>query len=190
MKIQEGIGLYPNLIESNKECGCDKYATFHANAGACLGSFSKRVAWDHGRCFISYLDNNNQPAYINLTFLRDGAGYCSAVFTFNFATDYGSLFLNFDPASGRIEAEDLRLRFEIGSNLDGVTAAVTETESVDGIKMAALKLNIGAQIFTVKNLFTGFEGEKPYWSISRNDQTIFVDYVIYSGAKKVFDFHW
>ena len=183
--------LVRDLIEDKE--GIRKYATFYKNQNECLGTFDKNIMWGHNRAFIAYINNNGEPSYIHMQFLVNHEGFCSAVLTtaqnkmdsligINFALDYGAVYLNFDPTNGKIKVDDMRLRFEIGGNLDGIEAKCIEKLNLDGGELALHSVRIGDRTFYIRNLLTDFDGFIPRWQISRDENKIYVDYIFFNGG--------
>jgi len=152
--------------------------------------------WNQRRNLLAYIANHDKAAYVHLKFLHDGYDYSSAVFTcaqnkgnaiigFNFSTDGGDTHIGLDRINGSIQASDLRVRFEIGGYLKDVDADIIKNGEghITGAFAKIADLTISA-----KTIYARFEDLKMQWEISREDNKVYLDYVIYSGEKKVFNF--
>jgi hypothetical protein len=183
-------------IFDEAETGYQSYATTYMQASYCLGSFSKEIMWNQRHNLIAYVDNNGKAAYVLLRFLKDNKDFSSAVFTsvqdrsdivfgMNMALDFGDWHPVLDPVNGVFEAEDLRIRIEIGGFVDGVEEVPGHKHGYD----AAMK--IGEQTLKVKMLSSYSDLGVPHVKINRSakDGTLGIDYVIYEGPKSRFDLH-
>lgn len=184
------------LYEGNETDGSGKWAVTFMTPQLSVGSFTHSDMWNQRRPLLVYADNNGAPAYIQLRCLHDGYDYCSArfqakqdqgqvLFGIDFITNGGDTHPNLDPTGGTVEAEDLRLRLEIGGHLDGIIA-----EAVD----AGAFIRIGAaecRLTTWFAAFTGHAGAKRDWTweVQKTADKILVELVLYSGARRVIDFH-
>lgn len=183
-------------IFDEDEAGYQSYATTYMNADYCLGSFTKDMMWNQRRNLIAYVDNHGKAAYVQLRFLKDGKDFSSAVFTgvqeesdivfgINMALDFGDWHPVLDPVNGVIEAEDLRIRMEIGGYIEGV-----DSYSLDKLDYDAAVV-IGGQTARVKQLVALSDKGVPRLEITRSEQggTLCIDYIIYDGPRNRFDFH-
>ena len=168
-------------------------ATTYMDGHVSVGTFSKDVMWNQRRNLLAYVGNGEGHTYVHLRLLNEGYDYSSGVYTsaqegpdvlfgIGFCTNGGNTHIGLDPIDGAIESRDLRVRFEIGGNLDDVKAeAITRDDEL-------AMVHIAEQMMSVKKLFTAFDGERPGWELGQEQNKMFLDYVIYSGEKKRFDF--
>jgi hypothetical protein len=179
-----------------------RWATTYMNEKVSLGTFSKEYMWNQRRNLLAYIANGGESAYIQLKVLHNFKDFSSAVFTcvqnkfnaligINFATNGGSWHPNLDIINGRMEASDLRIRFEIGGNLSQVVVAPDAATEVGeaGTGSRQIVVQIGKYHLTVQNLLDIFEGKTHGWSILEAEGKRFVDFVLYSGENRQFDFH-
>ncbi|TDF98592.1 hypothetical protein [Paenibacillus piri] len=168
-------------------------ATTYMDGPVSIGTFSKDVMWNQRRNLLAYVRNGDSFSYMHLRFLHDGYDYSSAIFTsaqeqadvlfgIGFCTNGGDTHIGLDPIDGTIEAADLRLRFEIGGSLEQVQASAPEREAEE----AAVQL--AGQTMRVRALFAAFDGGQPGWELVQDGQRLCLDYVIYAGDRKRFDF--
>lgn len=183
-------------IFNEKEMGYQNYATTYMHPAYCLGSFTKDMMWNQRRNLIAYIDNNGKAAYVQLRFLKDGKDFSSAVFTgvqdksdivfgINMALDFGDWHPVLDLVNGRLEAEDLRVRIEIGGCIEGVDEWAGDKLDYDAAVL------IGEQTLRVKQLSALSDMGDPRMVITRSFQegVLGIDYIIYKGPKVQFDFH-
>ncbi|KRE37357.1 hypothetical protein [Paenibacillus sp. Soil724D2] len=191
---EERVLRCPIFVE--EEMGYQSYATTYMQEAYCLGSFSKDMMWNQRRNLIAYVDNHGKAAYIQLRFLKDGMDFSSAVFTgvqdrsdiifgINMALNFGDWHPVLDPVNGVFEAEDLRIRIEIGGYIEGVDCFSGNKLDYDAAVV------IGGQTLRVKQLSTFSDMGVPCIAITRSEQegTLGIDYIIYEGLRKEFNFH-
>ncbi|TNJ64100.1 hypothetical protein FE784_21775 [Paenibacillus hemerocallicola] len=183
------------LYMSDPQRGLEKWATTYMTPQYAIGTFSQEILWNQCRNLVGYFDNGGSPAYIHLRFLHDGYDYSSAVFSsvqngpdiafgIRFMTDGGDTHPNLDKTGGTIEASDLRLRLETGGCLERVTG------NAEG---EAAELQIGGISVKLKRLFAAFHDGKetqptPEWSLKQEDDRLCLDFVLYEGERRTFDF--
>lgn len=183
-------------IFDEDETGYQSYATTYMNEAYCLGSFTKDMMWNQRRNLIAYVDNNGRAAYVQLRFLKNGRDFSSAVFTgvqdksdivfgINMALDFGDWHPVLDPVNGVFDAKDLRIRIEIGGYIEGVDYVSSHKLGHDAAVV------IGGQTVRVKQLSAFSDMGVPRMTITRSEQegTLGIDYIIYEGSRKKFDFH-
>lgn len=181
--------------EGNEADGSGKWAVTFMTPQVSIGSFTHSDLWNQRRPLLVYADNQGSPAYIQLRCLHDGYDYCSArfkskqdqghvLFGIDFVTDGGNTHPNLDLTGGRIEAEDLRLRLEIGGQLNGIIAESTEEGARIGIGETVLSLT------TWFAAFTGHPCDKRSWTweVTRAEDLILLELILYSGPRTSIDF--
>ncbi|MFE5324400.1 hypothetical protein ACFQ88_37760 [Paenibacillus sp. NPDC056579] len=187
-------GEYRQVIHRAADGRAVNTATTYKDERVSLGTFSKDVMWNQRRNLLAYVPNGDSFSYIHLRFLHDGYDYSSTVFScrqegadalfgIGFCTDGGDTHIGLDPIDGTLEAADLRLRFEIGGRLEGVEARLAEEAGA-----VRVSLDGGALAMQAEVLFAAFDGETPRWEIARDGEKLNVDYVVYAGEAKQFDF--
>ncbi|WP_379157791.1 glycoside hydrolase family 105 protein [Paenibacillus sp. sgz5001063] len=179
---------------SKKDAGSGKWAVTFMTPQVSVGSFTNSDLWNQRRPLLVYADNNGYPSYIQLRCLHDGYDFCSArfkskqeqgqvLFGIDFITDGGDTHPNLDPTGGAIEAEDLRLRLEIGGRMEDVLAESTEEGAVIRIG------EIECVLTTWFAAFTGHEGSRRDWSweVQKSAEHLLVELVLYAGPRKRID---
>ncbi|GAA3406026.1 hypothetical protein ACFFNY_25805 [Paenibacillus hodogayensis] len=177
------------------ERGLEKEATSYMTPNYAIGTFRKDIMWNQCRNLVGYFDNGGSPTSIQLRVLHDGYDYCSAVFEciqngpdavfgIRFLTEGGDTHPNLDKMHGTIEASDLRIRLEIGGHRERV-----EVRSAG----ASAEIAIGGTTVKLQRLFASYhDGEQympvPEWSVLQEEDTICLDFVLYEGSRRTFDF--
>lgn len=183
------------LYTSDPQRGLEKRATAYMTPQYAIGTFSQEILWNQCRNLVGYFDNGGSPTYIQLRFLHDGYDYSSAVFSsvqngpdiafgIRFMADGGDTHPNLDKTGGTIEASDLRLRLETGGCLDRV-AGNAEGQTAE--------LQIDGLSVKLKRLFAVFHDGKgwrptPVWSLKQEGDRLCLDFVLYEGERRTFDF--
>lgn len=187
-------GEYSQVIRKDAQGKAINTATTYKDERTSLGTFSKDVMWNQRRNLLAYTRNSDSYTYVHLRFLHDGYDYSSAVFTsqqdktevlfgIGFCTNGGDTHIGLDLIDGTLEAADLRLRFEIGGSLQGVGARIAENMKAVNVKLDGAALALQTEV-----LFASFDGEQPNWEIARDGEKLYIDYIVYVGSKKRFDF--
>lgn len=183
------------LYEGNAGDSSGRWAVTFMTPQLSIGSFTSSELWDQRRPMLAYVNNNGAPAYIRLRCLHDGYDYCSArmkssqnrgdlLLGIDFLTDGGDTHPNLDRISGAIEAEDLRLRVEIGGCLDGITARLTDEGAVFRIGETGFCLTTWLAVFAGQPE----TGRSLRWQIERTADSMHLDMLLYSGPRTVIDF--
>ncbi|GGF66509.1 hypothetical protein GCM10010912_09360 [Paenibacillus albidus] len=173
----------------------EKWAVTFLTPEYSLGSFSNSDCWNQRRPLLAYVNNEGRPASVRFRCLHDGYDYCSArfqswqqrghvLFGIDFLTDGGDTHPNLDRIDGCIEAGDFRLRLEIGGHLNRVQAIHREKGAL---------IQIGPIDCELRTWFAGFSGEGAEkqslaWEVRELEDTLAVDLVLYSGARRTIDF--
>ncbi|WP_127586831.1 hypothetical protein [Paenibacillus koleovorans] len=193
-------------VKDNPLTGEISWATTYMDEYVTLGSHSKEYMWNQRRNLLAYIGNGDDGvAYVQLRVLHNLKDYASAVITcaqdrftalfgLNFATDGGSWHPNLDKVNGRIRATDLRVRFEIGGALEREVLEVAKPLAPG----ESLAVRIGDRHrLTVRSLASVFDetgGFEPRgWEVSEGTsagvEAGFIDFVLYEGEEREFDFH-
>lgn len=168
-------------------------ATTYMEGPVSVGTFSKDVMWNQRRNLLAYVQNGDASTYVHLRLLNEGYDYSSGIYSsvqkgrdvlfgIGFCTNGGNTHIGLDPIDGTIESADLRVRFEIGGSLHEVRAEAVSREAESAV------VHIGEQKLHVKQIFAAFDGEQPGWELGEEQNKLFLDYVIYAGERKRFDF--
>lgn len=183
----------------------DEIAASYLSAPYALGTFYKSTFWNQHRSHISYFGTQEAPVYCCLRCLHDGYDYASgqivtaqkngaALSLVSFATDGGDTHPNLDPVKhAAIEAEDLRLRFEIGGAVEGVTA---RREGDDAVRVEMGERDIGIRIpyavFGDEAGTLSITSQAGYVSETGDHKTVSnilcIDVVLYHGKRKTIHF--
>jgi hypothetical protein len=182
-------------VSVNEATGDKRWATTYMNEAVTLGTFSNFYMWNQRRNLLAYIAGGGEATYIQLRVLHNLRDFSSAVYTcaqdklnvlfgLNFATNGGSWHPGLDIINGRMMATDLRIRIEIGGNLAHVSV-LEEASS----RPNTIVIQIGKHRMSVQNLLDVFEGTAHSWSITQEDGKQFIDFVLYTGENREFDFH-
>jgi len=158
-----------------------------------LGSASRGEFWNQRRGIVAYWGTPQEPAYLQVRFLRDAYDFADAqLFTaqqrgdllaaVNFGTDGGNTHLHIDRIkNGRFRAKELRLRFEFGGS-----AAACELP-LPAAPGAAAALRFGDLSVAIAVPVCVFGDLTPAWAGGREKGKAWLDLVLYSGAEREFD---
>ncbi|WP_309119125.1 hypothetical protein [Paenibacillus sp.] len=186
------------VTSRNEDTGHEKWATSYITPQYTLGTFSKEIFWNQTRGIVSYMDNKGQAVYVALRVLKNGYDYSSGLLVsqqhegtalagIEFFTHGGDTHPMLDKKSGVFEAEDFRVRFEIGGFLEGVACTLAEPDRVE--------LSVNGLVSSFRLLYGEFQDEtddRPTqlrWELSRQDGLWCADCVIHSGPARTLDFH-
>jgi hypothetical protein len=182
------------IVYHDGQQGIQKTATTALTDDWSIGTFNKEVMWNQKHNMLAYIGNGTETTYFRVRFLHDGYDYSSAVFTsvqhldtvlfgINFAIDGGDTHINLDRIEGSIQAYDLRLRFELGGEMEKVWVEDTRMEAE---RLAII--HIGEHSILLRPLFAVFGSEAIQYEITRNGEQLFLDWVLYKGEAKRLDF--
>lgn len=155
-----------------------------------LGTVNMGDCWIQRRPFLAYWGAPDRPTYLRVRFLHDHYDFCSALLfsmqnegcvltALVFATDYGDTHPSLNKVKkATIEAEDLRLRFEFGAEIDGLR--ITQPASPGREYQIEHR---GVRI-ALQPLSDAFGKTRFQWQTGRNDNTAWIDAVAWSGKRK------
>lgn len=159
-----------------------------------LSSANQSCLWNQRRPLIAYWGTSQKPVSMQIRFLHDGYDYAAAnIFcaqdstnvlgAINFTTNGGDRHVTIDVIeNATIKATDLRLRFEFGGDISSVSFNAPEVGKNLVVGKSG-KLN-----FRIELPYQKFGDYKGNWSIDGNDKNKWIDFVIYSGSEKEFNF--
>ncbi|MBL7965578.1 MAG: hypothetical protein JNK09_01170 [Prolixibacteraceae bacterium] len=159
-----------------------------------LSSANQSCLWNQRRPLIAYWGTTQKPVSMQIRFLHDGYDYAAAnIFcaqdstnvlgTINFTTNGGDRHVTIDVIqNATIKATDLRLRFEFGGDISSVGFNAPEADKNRVVGKSG-KLNFRIELPYQK--FGDYQGN---WSIGGNEKNKWIDFVIYSGTEKEFNF--
>lgn len=159
-----------------------------------LSSANQSCLWNQRRPLIAYWGTQQKPVSMQIRFLHNMYDYASAnIFcaqdstnvlgAINFTTNGGDRHVTIDVIKdATIKATDLRLRFEFTGDLSSINFASTDQQKrlVQG---SSGKVNFRIELPVVK-----FEDFKGSLTTGGDDKNKWIDFVIYSGAEKEFNF--
>jgi hypothetical protein len=160
-----------------------------------FSSANQSCLWNQRRPLIAYWGTEQKPISMQIRFLHDFYDYASAnIFcsqdstnvlgAINFTTNGGDRHVTIDVIrDGTIKATDLRLRFEFGGDIGSIAFDLPNTKK-NMVSGKSGKLN-----FRVELPYQKFGDHKGSWSTGGDDKNKWIDWVIYSGSEKEFDFN-
>ncbi len=159
-----------------------------------LSSANQSCLWNQRRPLIAYWGTTQKPVSMRIRFLHDWYDYAAAnIFcaqdstnvlgAVNFTTNGGDRHVTIDLIeNATIKATDLRLRFEFGGDISSVS--FNSPEAVKNMVIGKSgKLNFRIELSYHK--FGDYQGS---WSTGGDDKNKWIDFVIYSGSEKEFNF--
>lgn len=188
---EERYFIEPTMMAA--ETGYQNYATTYQNEKLSLGSYTIGSMWNQRRNLLGFVDLGGKRAFVQLQFLKDGKDFCSAIYTgvqshklvlfgFNLATDNGAWHQELDVINGKFQAEDLRIRVLIGGDTD-------ELELPSAEEGKCLTMMLGDTPLRIEAVLEESDYGALEVAVGRCDDELHLDYVIYAGEVREFDFH-
>lgn len=158
-----------------------------------LGSVNRGDLWKQRRPLLAHWGTREKTTYLRVRFLHDGADFCSAlVFSAQhegrvlssvvLACNGGDTHPLHDRVkNATIQAEDLRLRFEVGAELAGLRI------DVPGDPTREIVLTQDAMEIGLYRLGDSFDGQRAQWEQGGDETVTWIDAVLYSGPRKALD---
>ena len=159
-----------------------------------LGSFNGMDGWNQHINVVSYIGDKNKKICIRMRVYHDGYDFAAAFLStaqdkgtamtvVNFRTDKGDTHDNLDPIiDAKIKAKDLRVRYQIEGNTKDAIDEITISECENGCMIDAFGVPV-----EIKYHYAEMSSGKPYFEIVKEENSIFVDMVLYSGDEKIID---
>jgi hypothetical protein len=159
-----------------------------------LSSVNQSSLWNQRRPLIAYWGTAQKPVSMQIRFLHDMYDYAAAnIFcaqdstnvlgVINFTTNGGDRHVTIDVIkNATIQATDLRLRFEFGGDINSVRF---DTPEVAKNMVSGKSGNLNFRIEIPYQKFGDYQGS---WSPGGDGKNKWVDFVIYSGNDKKFNF--
>lgn len=157
-----------------------------------LSSVTRSSLWNQRRPLMAYWGELNNAHYMQVRLLHDFYDFSTtSIFTrqeenkvlaaINFGTTGGDKHISIDHLKdGKFKAADLRLRFELGNCKDVKVDLPRQDTDAFTVEVEGCKMII--QMLEAK--FGTWQG---YWEKGGNNETCWIDYIIYSGEEKDFD---
>ena len=156
-----------------------------------LSSVTKSSMWNQRRPLLVYWGDKEKPRYMRpkmlygLEELSSATIFCeqkdnSIIAGINFATNGAFRHLYTDLLNGKLETDDLRLRFQFGN-------ITVENIKIPKKNDAPVSLVLDGLRFEIQLFYATFPGYKGYWEKGGDEKNAWLDYVIYSGPKTVID---
>lgn len=171
----------------------DIIGRLYASPDFALASINQGYMWNQTRPLIAHWGTPMKPSYLQVRFLHDGYDFSAiniiaaqdsttVLAIFNIAEDGGDTHPSLDRVqNGNFKAKDLRLRIEVGGDLENTS--FTKPDQTNGdVYFVSRELR---SIFRVP--YAKWGNEDGYWEIGRDEQRIWADFVLYSGKEKNFN---
>ena len=155
--------------------------------GFTLGTFNREELWNQRRPLLSYINGKKTPYCFRVKCIHDGFDFSSAVLhavqkdgkvlgNINFSSDRGDTHIGLDPVkNATIEAEDLRIVFEISGDTEDVNYRATEKN---------VEITVGNVPIRIADIYTRF-GDFPIRATSENnDKHLRYSIILYNGEKR------
>ena len=159
-----------------------------------LSSANQSCLWNQRRPLIAYWGTEQKPVSMQIRFLHDQYDYAAAnIFcsqdstnvlgAINFTTNGGDKHVTIDVIKdATIKATDLKLRFEFSGDISSV-----KIEKPD-IKEQSVSGTSGNVAFRINLPYAKFDELEGKWVIGGDEKSKWIDFVIYSGNEREFNF--
>lgn len=160
-----------------------------------VGTLDHYDLWAQRRPLLAYFGTPDKAGWFRFRCLHDRHDYASAVIqtvqvenhvaaAVHFVKDHGDFHYILQPLdNGKITMKRLAFRFEVGGYLENVI--MPEAAGNGG----SFTISAGGVSIEVSIAALAFDGEEPRFVAGADDDTCWVDIVIYEGEEKVFDFN-
>lgn len=171
----------------------DIIGKLYAHPQFALASVNQGYLWNQCRPLIAHWGTQENPVYMQIRFLHDHYDFSAVnmvsvqdsstvLSVLNIANNGGDKHPNIDRIrESTIEASDLRLRFEIGGDISGTEISIDKKQN-----LAVLKSGHVNSLIHIP--YTEWDGLTVYWSLGGDEDKKWIDYIIYSGNVRKFDF--
>ena len=171
----------------------DIVGTLYMNEDFALASVNQGYMWNQTRPLIAHWGTEEQPSYMRVRFLHDGYDFSAVnmlsaqdstnvLAIFNVSADGGDTHPSLDRLEkGIFKAKDLRLRVEIGGNM--ANAKFVRTSQ----KQNEIYFKSPDLCASLKIPYAKWGNWKGAWEFGGDEQTIWADFVLYSGDEKEID---
>ena len=156
-----------------------------------LGTFNREELWNQRRPLIAYINGKESPYCFRVKCYHDGFDFSSAVLhcvqkdgnvlgNINFSSDRGDTHIGLDPVTNAtIEAEDLRIMFEITGDTDNINYKTTEKH---------IEITVGSVPIRISNIYTRFGNFPIRITTEKNAKNFRYSIILYSGEKREINF--
>lgn len=160
-----------------------------------LSTANRSCMWNQRRPFLAYWGTKEDPRYLQFQFLKNNYDFSSAaIFTHQENTNVlagvnlflfgGDKHIGIDKIkTGKFKAKDLRMRFRFGGTKTTDDLAIPNKEN-EPFQFKLDDLNFQIHFFQAS-----FDKQKGYWEKGGDGKDAWIDYVLYAGAEKEFDFN-
>lgn len=154
-----------------------------------LGTFFCNIMWNQNGNLIAHWGSEEKPFYLRLRCLHNDYDFCGVkcnamqdtnrvLTVLNFAYDCGDTHPSLDKIENAvIHTRDLRLRFEVGGNLEGI-------QQIHSWQNGMLSFVSGGLCFKIKNVATVMDDWQIRTEFHKDEKHLFFDIVLYSGEER------
>lgn len=154
-----------------------------------LGTFFCNVMWNQNDNFIAHWGTEEKPFYLRLRFLHNDYDFCGVkcnamqdmgkvLTVLNFAYDGGDTHPSLDKIENAVvRARDLRLRFEVGGDVEGIQQICPWENGIASFASGGLH-------FTMKNVATVMGDWQIRTEFHKEAGHLFFDIILYSGEER------
>ena len=169
-------------------------ATTFMNKNFSIGSFARYDLWNQRRPLMAYWGSYEKLSYLKLRCLHDGKDFCGAIIKthqvknniisgVSFVKDHGDFHFILDPLEeGKIKANNITLRFEIGGNIKNLEILEAIKPNVFNVIDENIKINI-------LPMYCSFGDYPVKIQVDRNEENIWIDFILYEGEERCIDFN-
>lgn len=172
----------------------DVIGKMYAHPRYALASVNQGYMWNQCRPLIAHWGTQEKPTYMQVRFLHDLYDFSAAhiksvqdstsvLSIFNIAYNGGDKHPNIDKIKdSTIVAKDIRLRFEVGGDTSQAGFVIVNK------KQNVVLLKSGDINCRIQLPYAKWSGCDAYWSIGGDNNKKWIDYIIYSGKERRFNF--
>jgi hypothetical protein len=160
-----------------------------------LGTINRGDMWNQRRPLLLHYGTATRPGYLQLRFLKNGYDFSSALFTsaqreglvvgaVTLFTNGGDTHLSLDKVkNARIQARDLRLRFEFG----GPAAAAVRITPSPGPHATAAAIDAAGLPISIELLRARLDARDATFTAGGDSQLRWLELILYAGDDRQFD---
>ena len=180
---------YPRLEIDKFTKNSDVVGTTWLTSEYAFSTANLSTMWNQARPLLMYFKNESgAPAYLQARFMHDGYDFSSVFFTsaqdkdralcgMSFITDMGDKHIHIDRTKGKINAQNLSLRFQVGNSSKRFQVDPENPQSA-AIFLPGQKIDVSVKAFG------GMRGKFEVVKDKKFGEQL--EYVIYSGPKREF----
>lgn len=181
------------MVSSDDIPAKDIVGTLYMNRDFAFASVNQGYMWNQTRPLIAHWGTVEKPSYMQVRFLHDGYDFSAVnmfaaqdstnvLAVFNISEDGGDTHPSLDRmTNGIFHAKDLRLRIEIGGNVQNARFVRT------GNRQNEIHFISPGLCASFDVPYVNWDNQKCDWEFSQVGEKICADFVLYSGREKEID---